>query len=144
MSEPLARAHHSDRARELRRIKYGVIVGTALEWFDFYLYASMAALVFRHVFFPAANPALATLASFATFTVGFVVRPLGGVVLGYLGDRVGRRTVLYLTFVLMGVSTGIIGLLPSYAAIGVAAPVLLVILRILQGIGAGACANHPS
>lgn len=127
-----------DRSATLRRVKWGVIVGTALEWFDFYVYASMAAVVLGKVFFPGADGAAGTLAAFATFTVGFVVRPLGGVVLGYLADRIGRKTVLTLTFLLMGFSTALIGLIPSYAAIGLGAPVLLVLLRVLQGFGAGA------
>ncbi|MEU8527185.1 MFS transporter [Streptomyces sp. NPDC048629] len=125
----------------LRKVKWGVMVGTALEWFDFYLYASMAAVILGKVFFPEADSATSTLASLATFAVGFIVRPLGGVVLGYVGDRVGRKYVLTLTLVLMGLSTGLIGLIPSYAAIGVMAPVLLVLLRLLQGVAAGAEAS---
>ncbi|WP_409465327.1 MFS transporter [Amycolatopsis sp. GA6-003] len=121
-----------------RGVGVAVIVGSALEWFDFYLYASMAALVFGHVFFPPGNDAAATMASVATFAVGFLARPVGGIVFGALGDRIGRKKVLSWTFVLMGVSSAGIGLLPGYASAGLLAPVLLVVLRLLQGLGAGA------
>ncbi|MFE7225270.1 MFS transporter [Nocardioides sp. NPDC057577] len=121
-----------------RRAARAIIIGSALEWYDFYLYASMAALVFGGVFFPSGDASAATLASFATFAVGFIARPFGGIVFGALGDRFGRKAVLSSTFLVMGVSSGCIGLLPSYASIGVAAPVLLVILRFAQGLGAGA------
>ncbi|MFC5947481.1 MFS transporter [Pseudonocardia lutea] len=121
-----------------RAVGPAVVIGSALEWFDFYLYASMAALVFGPVFFPGESSVAGTLASIATFAVGFLVRPLGGIVFGHLGDRIGRKKVLSLTFLLMGVSSGLIGLIPSYASIGVFAPVLLVLLRLTQGLGAGA------
>ncbi|MDI2030464.1 MFS transporter [Saccharopolyspora sp. TS4A08] len=115
-----------------------VVIGSALEWFDFYLYASMAALVFGELFFPSGNPTAATLASMATFAVGFLARPFGGILFGVLGDKFGRKSVLSATFLLMGVSSGFIGLLPTYSSIGLAAPILLVVLRVLQGLGAGA------
>lgn len=124
--------------RSDRRVGMAVVVGTALEWFDFYLYASMAALVFGDVFFPGQDPAAGTLAAFATFAVGFLARPIGGVLFGALGDRIGRKRVLSWTFLLMGISSGLIGLIPNYATIGVAAPIALVVLRLLQGLGAGA------
>ncbi|MFE5703451.1 MFS transporter [Rhodococcus koreensis] len=127
-----------DDAQTLKRVKWGVVVGSALEWFDFYLFASMAALVFGRVFFSSASPALATLAAFSTFAVGFIVRPIGGVVFGVLGDKLGRKSVLTITFLLMGGSSVLIGLVPSYNSIGIAAPILLVVLRIFQGMGAGA------
>ncbi|MFC9471950.1 MFS transporter [Nocardia sp. NPDC056952] len=115
-----------------------VVIGTSLEWFDFYLYASMAALVFGKVFFPSSNSSISTLAAFATFAVGFLARPLGGILFGILGDKIGRKAVLSLSLLIMGIASGLIGLLPSYASIGIAAPILLVILRILQGFGASA------
>ncbi|MEU3600409.1 MFS transporter [Streptomyces sp. NPDC006798] len=121
-----------------RRVATATIVGSALEWYDFYLYASMAALVFGKIFFPQTDDAAGTMAAFATFAAGFLARPLGGVLFGHLADRIGRRNVLIITFVLMGVSTGLIGLLPTYDTVGVAAPVALVVLRILQGLGSGA------
>ncbi|QHE73437.1 Permeases of the major facilitator superfamily (plasmid) [Rhodococcus sp. WAY2] len=115
-----------------------VVIGSALEWFDFYLYASMAALVFGPIFFPSENSATGTLAAVATFAVGFLARPFGGMIFGVLGDKIGRKAVLSITFLLMGISSGLIGLIPSYASIGIAAPILLVLLRIAQGLGAGA------
>ncbi|MET8274036.1 MFS transporter [Streptomyces sp. NPDC005134] len=121
-----------------RRAASAIIVGSALEWYDFYLYASMAALVFAGVFFPKGDESTATLASFATFAVGFIARPFGGIVFGALGDRFGRKSMLSITFLIMGISSGCIGLLPGYSSIGVAAPALLVVLRLIQGLGAGA------
>ncbi|MFE0422169.1 MFS transporter [Streptomyces sp. NPDC058953] len=121
-----------------RRVATATIVGSALEWYDFYLYASMAALVFGKIFFPQTDDAAGTMAAFATFAAGFLARPLGGILFGHLADRIGRRNVLIITFVLMGVSTGLIGLLPTYDSMGVAAPIALVILRIFQGLGSGA------
>ncbi|MER7011404.1 MFS transporter [Saccharopolyspora sp. NPDC000359] len=115
-----------------------VVIGSALEWFDFYLYASMAALVFGRLFFPSGDPTTATLAAMATFAVGFLARPFGGIVFGMLGDKFGRKVVLSVTFLLMGISSGLIGLLPTYESVGILAPVLLVVLRLLQGLGAGA------
>lgn len=126
-------------ARSLRVSKPTIAstVGTALEWYDFSLYGTAAALVLPRVFFPEGDPAVATLASLATFAVGFFARPLGGVIIGLLGDRFGRRQMLFLTLVLMAVSSTLIGCLPTYAQVGVLAPVLLVVLRVLQGLGAG-------
>ncbi|WP_234343081.1 MFS transporter [Streptomyces fulvoviolaceus] len=121
-----------------RRVAIATIVGSALEWYDFYLYAAMAALVFGDLFFPAADSTSGTLAAFATFAVGFVARPVGGILFGHLADRVGRRKVLMITLILMGTSTGLIGLLPGYATAGTFAPVALTILRVLQGLGSGA------
>lgn len=121
----------------INRATIGATVGTALEWYDFSLYGTASALVFPAVFFPTEDPAVATLASFATFAVGFFARPIGGLIIGNLGDRYGRRQMLFVTLVLMGISSTLIGVIPSYAAIGVAAPVLLVALRVLQGFGAG-------
>lgn len=121
-----------------RKVGAAVIVGTSLEWFDFYLYASMAALVFGKVFFPSADSSASTLAAFSTFAVGFLARPFGGIIFGVLGDRIGRKAVLSISLLLMGTASGLIGLVPSYAAIGVAAPALLIFLRILQGFGASA------
>jgi MHS family shikimate/dehydroshikimate transporter-like MFS transporter len=124
--------------RGLRRVVTGALVGTALEWYDFFIYGTAAALVFNVLFFPQSDPAVGTITAFATFGVGFVFRPLGGIIFGHIGDRIGRRATLILTTLVMGLSTGIIGLLPTYDTIGVWAPVLLVLLRVLQGLGAGA------
>jgi len=122
----------------LRRVVTGALVGTALEWYDFFIYGTAAALVFNVLFFPESDPAVGTLTAFATFGVGFVFRPLGGILFGHIGDRIGRRETLILTTLVMGVSTGVIGLLPTYASIGAWAPALLVLMRVLQGLGAGA------
>ncbi|QSE80595.1 MFS transporter [Rhodococcus koreensis] len=124
--------------KSVKKVGAAVIIGTSLEWFDFYLYASMAALVFGKVFFPSANSSASTLAAFSTFAVGFLARPFGGILFGILGDRIGRKAVLSISLLIMGIASGLIGLVPSYAAIGVAAPALLIILRILQGFGASA------
>jgi metabolite-proton symporter len=113
------------------------LIGTSLEWYDFFLYGSAAALVFGRLFFPQFEELTGTLLAFATYAVGFVARPLGGVIFGHFGDRVGRRNVLVATLVLMGAATFAIGLVPTYASIGVAAPILLVTLRFLQGLGLG-------
>ncbi|MEO9248438.1 MFS transporter [Citricoccus nitrophenolicus] len=126
-----------ERSR-LRKVMSATIVGTTVEWFDFYLYATMASIVFGAVFFPAVDSQLATLSAFATFAVGFIARPIGGIVFGRMGDRIGRKKTLVVTFALMGISTFLIGILPTYAVAGVWAPILLVILRVLQGMGAGA------
>ena len=119
------------------RALFAAVVGTLIEWYDYALYGTAAGLIIGPLFFAGVDSG-ASLAAFATFAVGFVARPLGGVLVGHLGDRYGRRPAMLLTVILMGVATVGIGLLPTYAAIGVAAPVLLVLLRLLQGMGAGA------
>ncbi|OLL97034.1 permease of the major facilitator superfamily [Pseudonocardia sp. Ae406_Ps2] len=121
------------------RRKAGIasFVGTTIEWYDFYIYGTAAALVLGPLFFPNASPAAGVLASFATFWVGFLARPVGGIVFGHLGDRLGRKTALVATLLLMGVSTLAIGLLPVYDDIGVLAPVLLVVARLVQGLAVG-------
>ena len=127
----------AETSRRLRRVVGASLVGTTVEWYDFFIYASAAGLVFGSQFFPSLDGTAALLASFATLGVSFVARPIGGVLAGHLGDRVGRKAVLVATLLLMGVSTVGVGLLPSYATIGVAAPILLVVLRLLQGLSAG-------
>ncbi|GAA0438890.1 MFS transporter [Leifsonia naganoensis] len=113
------------------------MVGTTVEWYDFFIYASAAALVFGQLFFEPAGPQFATILSFLTVGVSFLFRPLGAFIAGHLGDKYGRRFVLMITLILMGAATALVGLLPTYAAIGIAAPILLVLLRIVQGISAG-------
>ena len=113
------------------------LVGTVMEWYDFIIYGSAAAMVLNKVFFPNVDPLIGTLAAFGTYAVGFLSRPLGGLLLGYLGDKSGRKTVLILTLFLMGGSTVAIGLLPTYNSIGIFAPILLVLCRLVQGFGAG-------
>lgn len=123
--------------RKARQATTASFIGTAVEWYDFYIYGTATALVFGKLFFPTASPTAGTLAAFATFWVGFLARPLGGLIFGHIGDRVGRKNVLVTTLVLMGSATTLIGLLPTYATIGAAAPVLLVLLRAVQGIAVG-------
>jgi MFS transporter, MHS family, shikimate and dehydroshikimate transport protein len=113
-------------------------IGTIVEWYDFYLYGTAAALVLNRVFFPNLDPLAGILASYATFAVGFLVRPFGGVIFGHFGDKYGRKPVLIATLLLMGFATAAIGMLPTYNSIGIAAPILLLLLRMLQGLGAGA------
>ncbi len=120
-----------------RKVVIACVLGTSLEWYDFFLYGTAAALVFGPLFFPAADPATGTLLSFATFGVGFVARPIGAVLFGHFGDQVGRRNVLGVTLLVMGLATFLIGLLPTYATMGLAAPILLGVLRFVQGISLG-------
>lgn len=112
-------------------------IGTSIEWYDYYIFGTAAALVFGSLFFPEFSSTAGTLAAFATFAVGFVARPLGAAVIGHFGDRIGRKSMLVLTLLLTGGSTFLIGVLPTFAAIGIAAPLLLVALRMLQGFGVG-------
>jgi metabolite-proton symporter len=124
-------------ARELRRAVVAATVGTTIEWYDFLLYSTMAGLVFGKLFFPNEDPLTATLNSFAIYFVGFVARPIGAFIFGHYGDRVGRKSTLIVTLVLMGISTFLVAFLPGYASIGIWGAVLLTILRLLQGIGVG-------
>jgi MFS transporter, MHS family, shikimate and dehydroshikimate transport protein len=121
----------------LRRIVWSSIIGTAVEWYDFLIYGAATALVFNKIFFASGNSTAATIAAFGTYGVGFFARPLGAAIFGHFGDRVGRKAMLAITIIVMGLGTFLIGLLPTYEQIGVAAPVLLVVLRFLQGIGLG-------
>jgi MFS transporter, MHS family, shikimate and dehydroshikimate transport protein len=139
--------NHSATAQEVRpatadssevtRVVFASSIGTIIEWYDFLIYGTAAALVFNKLFFPAADPMLGTLAALGSAAVGFFARPFGGAVFGYFGDRLGRKSMLLLTLVIMGLGTFAIGLLPTYAQIGIWAPILLVTLRIIQGIGLG-------
>ncbi|MDP9884359.1 MFS family permease [Sinomonas atrocyanea] len=124
--------------RAKRRILASAFVGTTIEWYDFYLYGTASALVFNKQFFPDASPLVGVLASFATYAVGFIARPLGGVISGHLGDRIGRKALLVASLLTMGVASTLIGVLPNYASIGILAVVGLVGLRLIQGLSAGA------
>jgi MFS family permease len=124
-------------SRRLARVAIASAIGTTVEYYDFTLYATATALVFNRIFFVAGDPLVGSLAAFATFFVGYCARPLGGLIFGHFGDRVGRRTMLLLTVLIMGIGTCLIGFIPSYASIGVWAPATLVALRLLQGIGLG-------
>ena len=122
---------------KMRSIVLASSVGTIIEWYDFLIYATAAALVFNKAFFPTIDPLAGTLAALGTYAVGFLARPLGGALFGHFGDRLGRKSMLVRTMFIMGLSTFCIGLLPNYASIGVLAPILLILLRIVQGIGLG-------
>ncbi|MEU1981776.1 MFS transporter [Nocardia sp. NPDC019395] len=133
MSTDLSTVSAVDR----RRVAFATVVGTAVEWYDYFIYASAAGLVFGKLFFEPAGSGFGTILSFLTVGVSFLFRPLGAFLAGHFGDKVGRRPVLVTTLILMGTSTALIGLLPTYEAIGIGAPLLLVLLRILQGVSAG-------
>src|SRR5437667_7526046 len=119
------------------QVLFASLIGTTIEFFDFYIHATAAVLVFRRLFFPSSDPSSATLASFATFAIAFYARPIGSALFGHFGDRVGRKATLVAALLTMGISTVLIGLLPPYAAIGVLAPALLALLRFGQGLGLG-------
>ena len=124
-------------ARTLRSVAAASLIGATVEWYDFFLYGVVAGIVFNKLYFPADDPLVSTLLAYATFAVGFVARPLGGLIVGHFGDRIGRKSMLVLTLTIMGVATFLIGLLPTYGAIGVSAPILLLLLRVVQGLGLG-------
>ncbi|KIH97286.1 MFS transporter [Streptomonospora alba] len=129
----------ASQQREARKIALASFIGTSIEWYDFFLYGAAAALVFGPQFFPSDNALASQLAALSTFAVGFIARPLGGIIAGHLGDRaLGRKRMLVVSLLVMGVATVLIGLLPTYAQIGAAAPILLVVLRLAQGLGVGA------
>jgi MFS transporter, MHS family, shikimate and dehydroshikimate transport protein len=125
------------RTSGIQRVVLSSIIGTAVEWYDFLIYATASALVFNKLFFPQIDPALGTIAAFGTYGVGYFARPLGAAIFGHFGDRFGRKAMLAMTIVIMGLGTFLIGLLPTYADVGYAAPVLLVVVRLLQGVGLG-------
>ena len=121
----------------MRKVALTALAGTSIEWYDFFLYATAAALVFPSVFFPESDPTMGLILSFGTFAFGFVARPIGGVLFGHFGDRIGRKKTLVTALMLMGVASTLIGLMPTYATIGIAAPILLTILRFVQGLAIG-------
>jgi MFS transporter, MHS family, shikimate and dehydroshikimate transport protein len=121
----------------IRQVALASFIGTAIEWYDFFLYGTAAALVFGQLFFPEATPLQGTLLAFATYGVGFFARPVGGIIFGHYGDRIGRKTMLVLSLLIMGIATFLIGLLPTFESVGVLAPILLVVLRLFQGVGVG-------
>jgi len=125
----------TDRSRRL--VTTASLIGTTVEWYDFFLYGTITGLVFNKLFFPAGDAFVATMLAYTVYAVGFVTRPVGGLLFGHFGDRIGRKPLLVLTLLIMGVSTFLIGLIPTYAQIGVAAPLLLLFLRLMQGIGLG-------
>ena len=127
----------SSETNSVRLVAVASFIGTTIEWYDFFLYGTAAALVFNRLFFPTFDPLMGTLAAFGTYAVGFFARPVGGIVIGHYGDKIGRKSMLVLTLVVMGVATFLIGLLPTYEQIGPWAAVGLVLLRVAQGFGVG-------
>jgi MHS family shikimate/dehydroshikimate transporter-like MFS transporter len=124
-------------SKSIKLVALASLIGTTIEWYDFFLYNTAAALVFNKLFFPTFDPFVGTLLAFSTYAVGFAARPIGGIVIGHYGDKVGRKSMLVLTLIMMGVATACIGLLPTYDSIGVWAPIILVFLRVIQGFGVG-------
>ena len=138
MSTTIADDHHAEVTnKDLKKVVVASLIGSTIEWYDFFLYGVVAGLVFNKLYFPADDETVSTLLAYATFAVGFVARPLGGVVFGHFGDRIGRKAMLVLSLLMMGGATVAIGLLPTYDSIGIAAPIILLLLRVVQGIGIG-------
>ena len=121
----------------LRKVVTASVIGATIEWYDFFLYGVVAGIVFNKLYFPSDDPLVSTMLAYGTFAVGFVTRPLGGVIFGHFGDKIGRKSMLVMTMMIMGVATFLIGLVPTYDTIGVWAPILLLLLRVFQGIGLG-------
>ncbi|TWT00664.1 MFS transporter [Reyranella sp. CPCC 100927] len=138
MAIATAGAIANPEAQNRTRVILASAIGSALEWYDFFIYGMAAALVFGELFFPKSDPTVGTLLAFATFGVGFFARPLGGLVFGHFGDKIGRKPMLVITLLLVGFGTMLIGFLPTYDQIGIWAPILLILLRLIQGFGAGA------
>ena len=136
-SAPRESAHAGSSRESVWRVALASMVGTSIEWYDFFIFGAASALVFGRLYFPNVSELAGTLAAFATFAVGFVARPVGGLVFGHFGDRLGRKTMLVVTLTMMGLATFAMGLMPSYAAIGVWAPILMVVLRFVQGLAVG-------
>ncbi|MFN0112354.1 MAG: MFS transporter, partial [Blastocatellia bacterium] len=128
---------NSSSPASIQKIAIASFIGTTIEWYDFFLYGTASALIFGKLFFPNYDPLTATLASFGTYAVGFIARPFGGIICGHYGDRIGRKSMLIFTLLLMGITTALIGLLPTYNQIGIWAPALLITLRLMQGFAIG-------
>ena len=130
-------AQGSERLQSVKTVAFASLIGTAIEWYDFFIYGTLSAIVFSKLFFPVGDPVVSVMLAYVTFAVGFIVRPIGGIVIGHFGDKIGRKPLLVLTLSLMGVATFLIGLLPTYAQIGILAPILLLLLRVVQGLAMG-------
>ncbi len=135
MAAPVHVTEADDRSRRL--VTIASLIGTTVEWYDFFLYGTITGLVFNKLFFPADNVFVSTMLAYTVYAMGFVTRPVGGILFGHFGDKIGRKPLLVLTLLIMGVSTFLVGLIPTYASIGIAAPLILLLLRLLQGIGIG-------
>ena len=129
MKSPNGIRQDDSHSKSMRKVALTALAGTSVEWYDFFLYATAAALVFPVAFFPESTPTMGLILSFGTFAFGFIARPLGGIIFGHWGDKVGRKRTLVIALVLMGTASTLIGLLPTYAMIGITAPILLSILR---------------
>ncbi len=136
ISAPLQGVPQVDE-RSRRLVIIASLIGTTVEWYDFFLYGTITGLVFNKLFFPADNAFVATMLAYTVYAMGFVTRPVGGILFGHFGDKIGRKPLLVMTLLIMGISTFLVGLIPTYASIGIAAPLLLLALRLLQGIGLG-------
>ena len=137
MANICGRDARAPRKSSIRQVILASFIGTSIEWYDFFLYGTAAALIFNKLFFPMVNPLTGTLSAFGTFAVGFVARPVGGVLFGHYGDKIGRKSMLVYSLLIMGVATFLIGVTPTYHSVGILAPILLVVLRFAQGIGVG-------
>jgi MHS family metabolite:H+ symporter-like MFS transporter len=126
---------HNEKA--IRKVVISALVGASLEWYDFFLYGVVAGIVFNQLYFPSDDITVSTMLAYGTFAVGFITRPLGGVIFGHFGDKLGRKSMLVITLMIMGIATFLIGLIPTYDQIGIAAPLLLLLMRVMQGIGLG-------
>lgn len=127
----------SDNNAAIRRVAISSIIGATIEWYDFFLYGVVAGLVFNKLYFPTGDPTISTMLAYVTFAVGFLARPVGGIIFGHFGDKIGRKSMLVLTMMIMGLSTVLVAVIPTYAQIGIWAPILLLTLRVIQGIGLG-------
>ncbi|WP_339486245.1 MFS transporter [Pseudomonas sp. EL_65y_Pfl2_R95] len=121
----------------VRKVVVASVIGATIEWYDFFLYGVVAGIVFNHLYFPSDDPLISTMLAYGTFAVGFLSRPIGGVIFGHFGDKIGRKSMLIMTMMIMGVATFLIGLVPTYDHIGIWAPIILLLLRVFQGIGLG-------
>ncbi|MBK1787618.1 MFS transporter [Prauserella cavernicola] len=137
MSDSVSAGQTAPDRREVRLVVASSVVGTTVEWYDFFLYGTAAGIIFNRFYFPSDDPLVGTLLAFATFALGFVARPVGGLIFGHIGDRIGRKKTLVATMLIMGVATCAIGLIPTYDSIGTAAPILLVLMRLAQGVAIG-------
>ncbi len=135
--QPIQESHTQTKKSSHRLAGISSMVGTTIEWYDFFIYGAAAALIFNKLFFPNLDPLMGVMAAFATYAVGFIGRPLGGIVFGHFGDKIGRKAMLLTTLIMMGIPTVLIGLLPTYENIGYWATVCLVILRFIQGMAMG-------